>query len=92
MKRALLQALKFSLAALLILYAGDWGLYQIRMERQTGLGSVQVDQFLATRLKGEKQEFDYLGTVAQVCARSLFPHASNLPCWWLEGHRTQWEK
>jgi hypothetical protein len=91
MKRVLLQVLKFSLGSLLILYAADWGLFQARMHRQTGLGSVQVDEFLATRLKGEKQEFDFLGSAAQPCARSLFPHASNLPCWWVEQHKTRWE-
>ena len=92
MKRVFLRVLKFSVAFLLILYAADWGVFQVRMQRNTGLGSVQVDRFLATRLKGQKEEFDYMGSGPQPCARSLFPHASNPPCWWVERHRTQWEE
>jgi hypothetical protein len=51
---------------------------------------VQVEQFLRTPLKGQKEEFDYMGTVAQPCARSLFPHSSESPCWWLKWHKIQW--
>ncbi len=29
--------------------------------------TVQVEQFLRTPLKGQKEEFDYMGTVAQPC-------------------------
>ncbi len=92
MKRVLLRVLQFSLGFLLILYAGDWGLFAIRMARQTGVATVQVEQFLATRLKGQKEEYDYLGTAALPCARSIFPHATHPPCWWVERHKTQWEK
>jgi hypothetical protein len=49
-----------------------------------------VEQFLRTPLKGQKEEFDYMGTVAQPCVPSLFPHSSESPCWWLERHKTQW--
>ncbi len=92
MKRVVLRILLSSLGFLLIFYIGDWGLFEIRMARQTGVGAVQVEQFLTTRLKGQKEEFDYLGTAAQPCARSVFPHASHPPCWWLEGHKTRWEQ
>ena len=91
MKRALLSTLKYTLAFLVILYCGDWLIWQIRAERQAGMGSVQVDQFLGTPLKGQKEEYDFLGTTAEPCARSIFPHASSSPCWWLEQHKTQWE-
>ena len=92
MKRALLLALKFSLGFLIVFYAADWGLFEIRMQRQTGMGAVQVERFLATRLKDQKEEYDYLGVSTQPCARSIFPHASNPPCWWVERHKTQWEQ
>jgi hypothetical protein len=49
-----------------------------------------VEQFLRTRLKGEKEEFDYMGTVQRPCVPSLFPHSSAAPCWWLRSHKTQW--
>ena len=48
------------------------------------------EQFLKTPLKGQKDEFDYMGTVAQPCVPSLFPHWSETPCWWLERHKVQW--
>ena len=92
MKRVLLLAVQYFLGFVLILYAADWAVWRIRAERQTGSGSVQVDQFLGTPLKGQKEEYDFMGTVQEPCVRSIFPHDSNSPCWWLGRHRTQWEK
>jgi len=92
MKRVLLLAVKYFLGFVLIVYAADWVVWHIRAERQTGLGTMQVDQFLGTPLKGQKEEYDFMGTVQEQCARSIFPHDSNPPCWWLSRHRTQWEK
>ncbi len=77
-----------SLATMVVLYSGDWTILQVRGEH--GTSSVQVEQFLKTPLKGRKEEFDYMGTVAQPCVRSIFPHRAQKPCWWLQGHRTQW--
>jgi len=74
-----------------ILYAGDWGVLQARKTRGTAFSSVQVDQFLASPLKNNKEEYDYMGTVAQPCVKSIFPHDSDVPCWWLQRHTTQWE-
>jgi hypothetical protein len=70
-----------------VLYLGDWIVLRVRPEASS---SVQVEQFLRTPLKGQKEEFDYMGTVAEPCVRSLFPHSSDTPCWWLERHKIQW--
>jgi hypothetical protein len=80
-------------AAVLIelLYLGDWGLFRIRVAHGTAYGSVAVHQFLATPLKGSKTEYDMTGMVQQTCIHSIFPHASNPACWWLERHTSQWE-
>lgn len=91
MSRAWKRALFFLLGLVLVVYIADWGVLRIRMSRQTAFRSIPVDQFLGTQLKGEKEEYDYIGTTAMTCARSIFPHASAPPCWWLERHRTQWE-
>lgn len=91
MMRVIARVLIFFVAGLAIVYAGDWGVLRIRMARQTAYSTVQVDQFLASALKNNKEEYDYMGTVAQPCVRSIFPHASDLPCWWLKRHTTQWE-
>lgn len=84
-----LRILQALLAVLVVLYAGDWIALRVRAQTQVS-SSVQVEQFLRTPLKGQKEEFDYMGTVAQPCVRSLFPHSAETPCWWLERHKTQW--
>ncbi len=88
MKRLLLRILQGLLAILVVLYAGDWLVLRVRAEQ--GTSSVQVEQFLKTPLKGRKEQFDYLGTVTQSCAGSIFPHQSQTPCWWLRRHKIQW--
>ncbi len=86
-------ALYLSLA-LAAAYAVDWSVLQIRRARGGGMGSVDVDRYLTTPLKGSKNEYDYLGAATQSCSRSLFPQyaasAWNPPCWWLSRHRTVW--
>jgi len=74
-----------------LVYLGDMGVWQIRVSRGTGFGVVQVNQLLATPLKGNKVEYDSMGTVDMTCSRSIFPQGGNQACWWLRRHRTQWE-
>jgi hypothetical protein len=92
MKQVLVRGLQFVLAFFVVLYLCDWALLQVRIKRATAFRTVQVEQFLSTPLKGHKEQYDYLGQTGQSCARSIFPHESAPPCWWLERHRTQWEK
>ncbi len=73
------------------LYLWDWVLLRVRISRGSGYGSVQVDQFLATPLKGNKVEYDFMGTAQVICSRSLFPQEGHQACWWLTRHPTQWE-
>jgi hypothetical protein len=89
MKRLLGRMIQGLLAVLVVLYLGDWALLEVRAGGQPS-SSVQVEQFLRTPLKGQKEEFDYMGTVAQPCVPSLFPHSSAAPCWWLKWHKIQW--
>ncbi len=86
-KRLWGRILQLLLAAVVVLYLGDWLILRVRPQ---GGSSVQVEQFLRTPLKGQKEEFDYMGTVAEPCVRSLFPHSSDTPCWWLERHKIEW--
>ena len=89
------EAAKYLLITLAILYALDWTVFEVRRMRGSGMGSVAVDQFLATPLKGSKAEYDYLGTANQPCSRTLFPQYAasdwNPPCWWLVRHNTRWQ-
>lgn len=85
------QFLKVVLAAAILLWVGDWALFTLRASRGAGFDTVQVQEFLSTALKGNKEEYDYLGTQQVTCARALFPHTASSPCWWVRRHTTQWE-
>ena len=73
----------------------DWSAFETRRARGTAMGSVAVEQYLQTPLKGSKAEYDYLGTAYHSCSRTLLPQYAgsqwNVPCWWLEQHKTQWQ-
>jgi hypothetical protein len=89
------RATRYILLSLVIAYAADWGVFELRRARGTAMGSVTVEQYLKTPLKGHKEEFDYQGTAQESCSRTLFPQyaesAWNPPCWWLARHRTHWQ-
>jgi len=86
---------KYLLIGLAVLYVADWGLFEIRLARGAGLGSVPVEQYLKTPLKGDKTEYDYLGTANQNCSLTALPQyaasALNPPCWWLKRHNQRWQ-
>jgi hypothetical protein len=87
--------LPYLLVALVVLfaitYAGDWLVFRYRVSKGTAFSSVEVDQFLATPLKGQKTEYDLVGSGQQTCSRSIFPQQGNSACWWLKRHSAQWE-
>lgn len=90
-KKYLGQAAAALLIFLILVYCGDWIVLRIRIARGTAFSSIEVDQFLATPLKGNKAEYDFLGSFQQPCARSIFPHAGNPACWWVRRHSSVWE-
>ncbi len=89
--RQLIRFFPVLVGAAVLLYAGDWAVFQVRVAHGTAYSTVRVDQFLATHLKGEKTEYDLMGTTEETCARSMFPQQWRPPCWWLKRHRSQWE-
>src|SRR5580700_8112796 len=74
-----------------IVYVGDWVVLRVRITHGTAYGVVEVNQFLATPLKGNKVEYDLVGAVQETCSRSIFPQKGNPACWWLERHKSQWK-
>jgi hypothetical protein len=78
-------------ALLALVYVGDWAGMKVRLAHGTAYGTVQVNQFLATPLKGNKVEYDLMGTVQQTCSHSIFPQQGYQACWWLERHKSQWQ-
>jgi len=90
MKRILWLAIRVLLAVVVLVYLADWAVLRIKASHGTGYGTIQVDEYLATPLKGNKDEYDYMGTTPTLCAHAIFPHGAT-PCWWLAKHTTRWE-
>ncbi len=67
-------------------YAGDWALFKLRGSPRS---SVTVNRYVAIPLKGNKQEFDYLGSSDVSCSVSLFSQAGLGPCWQLRRNSNQ---
>ena len=85
-------ASKIALAVVILFYVADWALLQFRVAHGTAVGTVEVRQFMATPLKANRTEYDYIDTVEQSCVRSAFPHQALSPCWWVQMHRNQWQQ
>jgi hypothetical protein len=72
--------------AAVVLYAGDWLVYNLRGSRTE---TVEVSHFLSAPLKNDKEELDYLGSEEVACSVSLFPQGGHSPCWYLRRHKNQ---
>lgn len=81
---------QFLLITVVVVYFVDWGLLRLKMMYNAGYGTVTVEIYLATPLKGQKDRYDYMGEYPERCSHSLFPHGA-APCWWLAKHTTRWE-
>ncbi len=77
------------LAAALLLWLGDYAVFRYRLSRGNGIGSVQVNEYLAVPLKNGREQFDYTGTENVPCAHALFPQTQGSPCWYVARHRDQ---
>ena len=67
-------------------YGGDWAVFKLRGSPQS---KVSINRYLTVPLKGNKQEFDYLGSADQPCSVSLFAQAGKTPCWQLRRNPNQ---
>lgn len=72
--------------AFVALYFGDWAVYKMRGSPQ---GSVKVSQTVVVPLKGNKSEYDYLGTSDVACSVSIFSQSGETPCWQLRRNQNQ---
>jgi hypothetical protein len=72
--------------AFVAVYGGDWAIFKLRGSPHS---KVTVNRFLSIPLKGNKQEFDYLGTSDVPCSVSLFPQAGQSACWQLRRNPNQ---
>ncbi len=76
---------------LVLLWVADYGAMRARIAHGAAFGTVTVHQLLATPLKGQKEEYDFVGDATVTCSRSIFPQAGNQPCWWVARHTTVWQ-
>ena len=80
MKRWVQRVILVLAVAFVVLYAGDWAVFRLR---GSPLGKVTVNRYLTVPLKGNKQEYDYLGSPDVPCSISLFSQDGRSPCWQL---------
>jgi hypothetical protein len=85
-KRWSIRVLIVLAAGFVLAYLGDWGLFKLRGSPQS---AVTVNLFQTVPLKGNKEEYDYLGSQQQSCSESLFPHAGLSACWQLRRNPNQ---
>ena len=86
MIRWLQRVLVILVATAVALYVGDWCVYRMRGSPQS---KVTVNRYLTIPLKGNKSEYDYLGSIAVACSVSLFSQDGESPCWRLRRHPTE---
>ncbi len=86
MKRWLQRAVLIAAAGFVAVYVGDWVVFKLRGSPQS---TVTVQRYLTVPLKGNKQEYDYLGAVEVPCSVSMFSQGGQSPCWQLRRSPTE---
>lgn len=84
----LIRAFLFLAAATVVAYAVDTLVY---VSRGSPSSTVTINRFMGVPLKGQKEEYDYLGSSQVPCAVALFPHKGQDPCWHLRRNPDEWE-
>jgi hypothetical protein len=75
-----------ALVALMGLYFGDMAVYRLRGSPQD---HVHVNQTVLIPLKGNKQEYDYLGASDISCSVSIFSQGGEEACWELRRNQNK---
>jgi hypothetical protein len=86
MKRWLKRGVLALLMTAVVTYVGDWAIYKLRGSPSS---TVTVNRYQTVPLKGNKIEYDYLGTADVACSVSLFPQGGESPCWHLRRNPNQ---
>jgi hypothetical protein len=88
MKRGIVWALSLCLAALVVVYIGDY--LSLRFQIPGGrpqFGQVTVNPLYAIQVKNGKIQYEPGQQETDTCVHSLFPHFGNSPCWYLMRHK-----
>jgi hypothetical protein len=86
MRRWIQRVVIVLVAGFVVMYVGDWAIYKLR---GSPTSTVSVSKFMTVPLKGNKVEYDYVGTGDVPCSVSLFPQAGQSPCWHLRRNPNQ---
>jgi len=89
MKRILERGATLLLVLWFLVYGGDWAIYKLRGSPQS---QVVVNQYVVIPLKGNRQEFDSLGSAPTTCSLTLFAQSGLEPCWRLRRNTNQGTK
>ena len=92
MLRHFLNALLALAAAFILAWLADDLLWRHRLAQGAGTGTVTVSRIVVAPLKGGREEYYPDGTYESQCTRSLFPHTPEGPCWWVQRHRTVYDR
>jgi hypothetical protein len=87
MKRGISWAVSLILAALLVVYIGDY--LSLRFQIPGGrpqFGQITVDPLYAIHVKNGKIQYEPGQQETDICVHSLFPHFGDSPCWYLSRH------
>ena len=83
----------YSVAVMLVLgavaYVGDYLVLRVRIARNSGYGTVTVQQYYAINEKNNRTEYVFGSTFDQPCVNSLFGHQGLQACWYLRRHPEQ---
>ncbi|MGO9336152.1 MAG: hypothetical protein ACLPY1_01465 [Terracidiphilus sp.] len=85
-KRWLQRIVIVLVAGFIVTYGGDWAVFKLRGSPSS---TVTVNRYQTVPLKGNKIEYDWLGTADVPCSLSLFPQGGNSPCWRLRRNPNQ---
>ena len=75
-----------AIAAFIVLYLGDMAVYNLRGSPQR---RVHVNQTIIVPLKGNKQEYDYIGATDVPCSVSIFSQNGEDACWLLRRNQNK---
>jgi hypothetical protein len=75
------------LCAVAVLYLADFGYFRYRLSKNTPgdpIKTEKIEPTFAIPHKDGRAEFVFGPEQTVTCARSIFPHMGNPPCWYLE--------
>lgn len=90
LRRWLLAVVGAALALLALSFILDYVIFRVRIaSSRQAYGTVTVRHYYAVLQKNGKTQFIFDPPQPQACVQSLFPHAGDLPCWYLRRHSEQ---